>query len=294
MDAASWKDAGKYFKHKGHSIFYRIDGAGPALLLLHGFPTSSWDFDLVWGDLAARSLLVAPDFIGYGYSDKPHEYEYSILDQADLVEGLLAELRIAEVRILAHDYGVSVAQELLARFRDRKRDRKKGLELISVCFLNGGLFPESHKPRLIQKLLLSPLGRFVSLFLNEGSFSRAFSEIFGPQTRPKPEDLEQFWQLIQYNKGKEIYYKLIGYLPEREKYRERWVNAMMNSRIPLRLINGPEDPVSGLHMAETYKKLIQHPDVVLLPGIGHYPQVEDPASVVKAYFEFVDHKQEED
>jgi len=67
----------------------------------------------------------------------------------------------------------------------------------------------------------------------------------------------------------------------------------MNSRVPLRLINDPADPVSGAHMAELYKKLIQNPDVVLLPEIGHYPQVEDPAGVLKAYLEFIQQKEEE-
>jgi len=294
MDAAAWKEAGKFYSFRGHAIFYRLEGSGEPILLIHGFPTSSWDWAPIWSDLAAKYIVVAPDLIGYGYSEKPVEYNYSIMNQADLVEGLLAELRITKVRILAHDYGVSVAQELLARFQDRKREKKKtNLEIQSVCFLNGGLFPEAHRPRLIQTLLLSPIGRFVSMFINEAAFKASFSEIFGPDTKPKEEELKQFWDLARYNNGLQVYHKLIAYIPERQKNRERWVNAIMNSRVPLRLINGPADPVSGAHMAELYKKLIQNPDVVLLPEIGHYPQVEDPAGVLKSYLEFIQQKEEE-
>ena len=295
MNAAAWKEGGKYFRHNGHNIFYRLDGSGEAVIFLHGFPTSSWDWEKVWPALTSQFLCVAPDFIGYGYSDKPHEYNYSILDQADLAENLLRELRIEKAHIFAHDYGVSIAQEMLARSQDRKRERiKGGLEILSVCFLNGGIFPEAHRPRLIQQLLLSPVGRWVSLFINEGAFRASFSEIFGKGSQPAEEDLKQFWELIRLNKGHEIYYRLISYIPEREKNRERWVNAIMNSRVPLRLINGPEDPVSGKHMADQYKKLIQKPDVVLLPGIGHYPQYENPDAVIANFLEFVRRKEEEE
>ncbi len=295
MNAAEWKENGKVFRHRGHNIFYRLDGTGDPVVFLHGFPTSSWDWEKVWPDLTKEFLCIAPDFIGYGYSDKPHEYNYSILDQADLVENLLRELRVERAHVFAHDYGVSIAQEMLARFQDRKRDRiKGGLEIQSVCFLNGGIFPEAHRPRLVQNLLLSPIGRWVSMFINEGIFRASFCEVFGKGTQPSDEDLKQFWELIRLNKGHEIYYRLISYIPEREKNRERWVNAVMNSRVPLRLINGVDDPVSGRHMAELYKKLIQNPDVILLAGIGHYPQYEAPEAVLRYFLEFVRRKEEEE
>ncbi|MDG2450499.1 MAG: alpha/beta hydrolase, partial [Saprospiraceae bacterium] len=58
--------------------------------------------------------------------------------------------------------------------------------------------------------------------------------------------------------------------------RERWVNALINTEIPIRLVNGPMDPVSGAHMVERYKELVPNPDCVLLDNIGHYPNVEAP------------------
>jgi len=78
-------------------------------------------------------------------------------------------------------------------------------------------------------------------------------------------------------------HELIGYMAERRRHRERWVGALQATSVPLRLINGPEDPVSGAHMVERYRELVPAPDVVLLPGIGHYPQVEDPAGVADAF-----------
>ena len=56
----------------------------------------------------------------------------------------------------------------------------------------------------------------------------------------------------------------------------------------MRVIDGEADPISGGHMVERYRQLIPNPDTVVLPGIGHYPQIEAPAQVLKHYLEFRD------
>ena len=63
---------------------------------------------------------------------------------------------------------------------------------------------------------------------------------------------------------------------------------MQRGEVPLRVIDGEVDPISGAHMVERYRKLIPNPDTVLLPGIGHYPQNEAPGLVLKQYLEFRD------
>jgi pimeloyl-ACP methyl ester carboxylesterase len=281
-----WKSAGRIFRHLGQEIFYRDDGCGPVLLCIHGFPTASYDWHAVWRGLTERFRLIAPDMIGFGFSSKPRYYGYSIADQATIHENLLAQLGVKSCHVLAHDYGDSVAQELLARFEERRRTGADGLELRSLALLNGGLFPETHRARLIQKLLLTPFGPVLSRLSSSRSFARSFSAVFGPNTRPSPEALEEFWALVSYNDGHRIAHELILYIEERRKNRGRWVGALQRTSVPLRLINGPEDPVSGKHMAERYRELIPNPDIVLLPNIGHYPQVEDPAGVLTALRSF--------
>lgn len=81
-------------------------------------------------------------------------------------------------------------------------------------------------------------------------------------------------------------HKLISYIPERRVQRNRWVAAMQRGEIPLRVIDGEVDPISGAHMVQRYCELIADADTVLLPGIGHYPQTEAPVQVLKHYLEF--------
>src|SRR5215211_7303684 len=69
-------------------IFCRATGSGPWLTLLHGFPTSSWDWARVAPALERRFRVLAADFLGFGDSEKPTRHAYSIFEQADLVEAL--------------------------------------------------------------------------------------------------------------------------------------------------------------------------------------------------------------
>ncbi|MCB0583609.1 MAG: alpha/beta hydrolase [Phaeodactylibacter sp.] len=283
-----WRRAGKAFNWNGHRIFYRESGRGEALLLLHGFPTASWDWHKLWPALEERFHVVAPDFPGFGFSDKPRGYDYAISRQADMVEELIGCLGIQGFHILAHDYGDTVGQELLARHNGREGGFGAGLSVRSLCLLNGGLFPEAHAPRLVQHLMASPIGRLLTPFLSKRTLTRNFNAIFGPETPPTQEEIGEFWSLISYNQGKAVMHRLIRYMAERRLNRERWVGALQQADIPLRLIDGAADPISGRHLAEHYRHLIPDPDVVLLESIGHYPQTEAPEQVLRHFLEFTE------
>lgn len=283
MTIQEWKEKGTFFQYKTHSIFYRDEGKGDPLLLIHGFPTASWDWWKIWPTLTQHYRVIALDMIGFGFSDKPSAYQYSILDQANIHEVLLKQLDIDVCHILAHDYGDTVAQELLARFNDKAL----GFDITSVCLLNGGLFPETHKPKLIQKLLISPVGFIFGALTSKKRLKANFDAIFGKDTPPSDQEIDEFWSLIIHNKGKSVMHKLIRYMAERRQHRSRWVGALQQSSIPLKLINGGSDPISGIHMAHRYRELVPNPDVAALPEIGHYPQTEAPELVLKNYLSFV-------
>jgi pimeloyl-ACP methyl ester carboxylesterase len=270
----AWRDAGTFVELRGYRMFYRREGRGPVLLLVHGYPTSSWDWARIWPELVARYDVIALDMLGFGESAKPRDHHYSILEQADLQLALLGVLGVGRCHLLAHDYGVTVAQELLAR----------AAPIDSVALLNGGLFPETHRPRLIQRILASRLGPFVASLTNERAFARSFAPLF--VTPPTRDELHAFWTLASKNGGARALAGLIGYMAERRANRARWVGALLQATLPLVVINGSRDPVSGAHMVRRLLELRPHTDVVRLPDVGHYPQVEAPAAVLAAYLSF--------
>lgn len=226
--------------------------------------------------------MLTLDLIGFGLSAKPTKYAYSIFDQADLCEACLRGEGVASYHVLAHDYGDTVAQELLAR---RGEPGERPL-LLSVGFLNGGLFPETHRPALIQRLLLSPLGPLVAKLTSRDKFAANMRRIFGPASQPDDALLDGFWTLITTNDGRAVMHRLIRYMSERREHRQRWVGALQAGAVPLKLIDGAADPVSGAHMVDRYLELVPTPDVTVLDGIGHYPQVEAPSEVLSAYLAF--------
>jgi pimeloyl-ACP methyl ester carboxylesterase len=277
-----WRREGKTYRHRGHEIFYRDQGTGPVLLAIHGFPSASWDWHPMWSALTARFRVIAPDMLGYGWSDKPRDYAYSVMDQAELHRGLLRELGVEQVHLFAHDVGVSVAAELLAR----QHLREDALVIDSVCFLNGGVFPETHRPLIIQRLLASPVGPLLARLTRKSDFERGFKRIFA--TAPTQDVLDELWTLLRYRDGRRVLPKLLGYMRERRVQRERWVMPIVQARIPVRLIDGTFDPVSGKSLVARFRELVPDADIVELAHAGHYPQLEDPDAVLRAFFAFQD------
>lgn len=289
---AQWRQQGELESINGQQIFTRTGGnkSAPALVLIHGYPSASWDWEGMWQALTQRYYVITLDMLGFGFSAKPKDARYLITEQADIFEYYLHKLNITDYHILAHDYGDTVAQELLARQREGSAKQR----IASVCLLNGGLFPETHKPVLIQKLLLSPLGPFVSKLITKRKFADNLRRIFGPNTPPTPEVVDSLWQLLNHNNGLAVMHKLIDYMPQRQQHRERWVEAIIESNVPVKLINGSKDPISGQHMAQRYRQLISNAsnandvNVTELTQLGHYPQLEDAEAVTTAYLQFRD------
>lgn len=286
MHPQQWLSSGQWFNCQSYQLFYADSDPNnrekPVLLLIHGFPTSSFDWQKVWPQLTEHFRCIAMDMLGFGYSEKPKDHHYSIHGQADLQEALLQHLGATAVHLMAHDYGDTVAQELLAR------DNPRRIKLFSsTCLLNGGLFPETHQARLIQKLLLSPIGPLVNRLINYRQFCRSFSALFGPDTQPTEGELQELWKIIQYNDGKYRFHKLINYMRERREYRQRWLDALNQYPGPLQLINGSYDPVSGIHMVTRFRELIARPaGIVELAKVGHYPQWEAPDLIASTYLDF--------
>lgn len=276
-----WQENGNYFYFDRHRIFYHYseNKNKSTLFLIHGFPTSSWDYNHIWPTLAKQFNLFTLDMIGYGLSDKPSDFQYTIKIQADIIERLLSKYSIAEYHILSHDYGDSVAQELLARDLDNKNKRVQ-----SLVMLNGGVIPESQRPVLLQKLLLGPLGFVIARLTTYSRFKKNFDNICA--VKLPEEEIKTYWELIRLQQGMHRIPDIIQYIKERKNNRDRWVGALQKAFCPIRFINGLRDPVSGQYMVDSYKNLVDGADVVSLEQIGHYPQVESPELVLEAAQEF--------
>lgn len=261
-----------------HTVFVRRVGEGAPMTLLHGFPSSSHDWALVAPALAAGHALLLPDFLGFGASDKPSDHVYSIHEQADLVEALWAAEGITGTRLVAHDYGVSVAQELLAR----RADGMLGVDLVSVDFLNGGLYPDIHRPEPVQTALLDPVqGPQISEIIDEELIDGALGPTFAPGTGAA-DHAPAIWRSLERYDGQRNAHLLIRYITDRQQHEERWTSVLERTDVPLRFVWGMLDPISGAHMAERIRERLPDAPLVALEDVAHWPPLEAPDRVADA------------
>ena len=201
-----WRENGQFVTIDGQQIFYRSEGEGPVLLFIHGYPTASFDWVKVWPALSSQYRCVTLDMLGFGFSSKAPK-KYLIKEQASVINTLLKHLQISRAHILSHDYGDTVAQELLAQHNENTLS----FTIESLHLLNGGLFPETHLALPIQKLLLSPLGGLLIRFLNKNAISKSMNTIFGPNTPPTAQEIDDFWSLISENNGNRYMHLSVSY-----------------------------------------------------------------------------------
>ncbi len=261
-----------------HIFVRRWRNAARHMTLLHGFPSSSHDWSKVAPALAERLELLALDFLGFGASDKPRDYAYTLGEQADLVEGVWETEGVTATTVVAHDYAVSVTQELLAR----RAAGTLSTEIERVHFLNGGLYPDVHRPQPIQSALLDPeRGPQISVNLNEELFVAGLAPTFAPDY-DSTADAVQVWHSSRRDDGYKNLHLLISYMTDRERNEARWVGALERTDVPLAFVWGMLDPISGAPMAARIRERLPQAPFTALLDVGHWPALEAPARVAAA------------
>jgi pimeloyl-ACP methyl ester carboxylesterase len=290
---AAWRERGMDAEFQGRRIhLFERDGSGPLLLFLHGFPSSSYDWRLLL-DLETGHPALAPDFLGFGLSEKPRDHDYTLHWQADLVEELVrrhhetgrSSPSAAErprtngpVFLVAHDMGTSVATELMARDLEGSLD----MELAGALLLNGSMIQGAASPTLGQRILRSAVGPLFSRLSSERFFRQQFGSIFSPDHPLSDEEAEDQWALICAGGGRTLNHKTIRYMEERFRHAERWHGALKNWPKPLALAWGMLDPVATEAVLDAVLELRPAADPTRFEDLGHYPQIEDPERVAGA------------
>jgi pimeloyl-ACP methyl ester carboxylesterase len=274
-----WRDRGRTVQALGMNVFLvhaNPDAQATPMLLLHGFPTSSFDFHAVIDELARDRPVVAIDYPGAGFSDKPPGYSYSLVEQADVVEVVCKGLGIQRAHVFAHDIGTSVATELLAR----RQAGLCGFDIASVTLMNGSVYRDMAQLTPAQKLLRLPaVGPVFARLARFGTFRLQMRRIFGRPDAVTDEELRDAWTLLTLDEGHLRLPKMIGYVDERVRYRRRWIGALETLDVPCLILWGTRDPVAVLAIAEKLERETPRARFVRLEGLGHYPQLEAPARV---------------
>jgi pimeloyl-ACP methyl ester carboxylesterase len=275
---AAWRERGWEAEFRGRRIHvFERGGRGPLLVLLHGFPSSSYDWRLLLEEETEHAAL-APDFLGFGLSEKPRDHEYTLHWQADLVEDLVGRHGAGKVFVVAHDMGTSVATELMAR----DLDGALGMEITGALLLNGSMIQGAASPTLGQRILRGPLGPVFSRLSSERFFRQQFGSIFSPGHPLTGEEAEDQWALISAGGGRTLNHKTIRYMEERFRHADRWHGALRSWPKPLSIAWGMLDPVATERVLDAVLALRPAAPLTRFEDLGHYPQIEDPGRVAEA------------
>ncbi len=276
--AQEWLESGTHIEIEKRSIFVTDRGEGIPILLIHGHPSSCLDWKGVCDRLESQARLVAFDMVGWGLSDKPASFSYSLMQQADVVDALMKTLGIKEAHVVSHDLGTSLHTELLAR----DLERELSFKVLSSQFFNGSILqwlsnePGTMNRAQSNKTLFQAMEEFVQVT------PEAFVEGFKMATlgNLSVEDMQLRSELFFY---KDQHLRLAaqsGYMRERYVHRDRWVGAMQKSN-PVRIAWAKDDPVAVVAIGRELEKQCPNATYVEWGGIGHFPNAEDPDFVAE-------------
>ena len=282
MTANDWKSKGEFITVNDRKLFvidtssfFSSDNKIPTetMVILHGYPTSSYDYYKVLPELSKHYRVIIHDHLGFGFSDKPLDYSYSLLDQADLALQLWQLLGVKKVHLLAHDYGTSVATEIIAR----NNNHELTIEIEKLTLCNGSMHIELSQLRTIQKLLKNKwLGKYVAKLTTYAIFSKNLRNVYFDKTKVSNNELKDMWMQLEYNEGRKVIHKLSQYINERYTYWNRWIGALKETNLQTNIVWAKNDPVAVPAIARLIATEISNNKLFWIENTGHFPMLENP------------------
>ena len=284
--ARDWYQGGDYFEWTSTTadnndakvnVFYRTwgDESNPKLVLIHGFPNSSFDYYKMIPFLEDEYHIAALDFPGSGFSDKPLDgYNYMLAENAEIVDHFVREVvGFEDFALFTHDRGVSIGLAFLGNYLDNPNP---GYNINYHFLSNSGMF-----------LPLANLVPFQLALLDADAGERMI-EARAAQTRRtegEPESLA-YSDIFAFNQGNISLLYVGRYLLERQVNEVRWLENLPRSPIPVAYLWGLTDGVNPIripnHVWDTYLNEREvESSFWVLPTAGHYPQRDNPEEVDK-------------
>lgn len=237
----------------GGELAYVDQGEGPAVLLLHGFPTSSHLWRREVPLLSTRMRVIAPDLLGFGRSDKPLGVDLSMVAQCRYMEELLGQLGVEELAVVGHDLGGAVAQMLTLRGNVRTL-----VLLDSAAFdawpIDGVKMLQSATPEQEAAGFVEDVVR-LTFDLGVAHRDRLDELDLSAYLEPWTADPAAFFRAARAIDG--------AGLAGRE-------SELAAASVPTLLIWGEEDPFLPAALAERLGEVLPESTVALLPGCSHF------------------------
>jgi len=292
--ADQWRDRGGYFSWRpagadasSVEIFHVEigDPEAPVLLLIHGWPTSSFDWSAVASRLSPSFRVCALDFPGYGFSDKPQGWGYSLARDEELIEFYLAEVIGAHTGVIvAHDRGDSVALLHAARCAQGR----SAMRLEHLVLSNGNIFlPLSNLTSAQRQMLDERSWPQIAAVLSAPGLAAALgASTFTPPRVAGDPEVEALSAIFGHDDGVKVLHETIQYLSERARDEQVWLAGLSQAQFPATMVWGLRDAVAPPRVASYVwnEYLMRKPGgnrLYFIPDANHYLQVDRPDAFVQ-------------
>lgn len=284
--ARQWYEGGDYFEWTSTTVnnnnarvdvFYRTFGnpENPQLLLVHGFPNSSFDYVSLVPLLEDDFHIAVLDFPGSGFSDKPLDgFSYMLEDNARLLDYFIREvIQFQDFALYTHDRGVSIGLAFLGHYLD---ESDPGYRVNYHFLSNSGMFLPLANLLPFQLGLLDP--------------SREEEIIAARKARPRLTEGDPiqvgYGDIFKFNDGDSALLQVGKYLLERGENETRWLENLPRSPVPVAYLWGLVDVVNPIRIPNyVWLNYLNDRDAEssfwILPTAGHYPQLDNPEQVAK-------------
>jgi len=260
--AADWQAAGGYFdwvsplpENHGRSVrIFHVcagDPGKPTIVMVHGFPTSSFDFRPMFDLLKADFHVCALDFPGFGVSDKPQDrFVYSLSQDAQLIWDYVTKvLAVKKFILFSHDRGDSVALRFLQLYQAAAT---KPFEITHQFLTNANMYLPLANLTKFQTTMLDPVHSVVAVRrTTPGQLAAGLGETqYTPPLAANDPEVEALRDNFAYQDGVKVIPATIQYLNERKKFEDGFLASLRASDVPVTLIWGMHDMVSPVRVAD--------------------------------------------
>ena len=282
----SWASKGQYAEIYKNKVFYIPNRSEkPVIAFLHGYPSASFDYYKALPIIEKKFSYIIHDHLGFGLSDKPLDYSYSLIEQAEVAMALWQQLGLKDIHLVAHDYGTSVANEILVR----KLRGHEPVKIKSITLCNGSMHVELAQMKVIQKLLKHPFwGKYVAAMSTESLFQKSMQDIWFDKSLFDKAEITTLYTMLMSNGGRKTFHKVSQYNNERVKYWHRWIGSLPEIDIPTHILWAQQDPIAVKAIAELLHTEMPHSVYTKIENCGHYPMLEQPEIWANKVMEFIE------
>ncbi len=258
--------ASKYLQLSQGRLHYLDEGAGPAVVLVHGNPTWSYYYRNLVKTLSSRFRVIVPDHLGCGLSDKPLDFDYTLENHIDNLLLLLNHLEIERTSMVVHDWGGPVGLGAAA---------DEGVELEKLVILNTAAFRSTRIPFRIRICRWPLIGKFLVQGLNGFAGAAVFMAVEKKMAKEVAKGYLSPYDSWNHRLAVYEFVKDIPMNPAHRSYStlvqiEKSLENLKNRRVPAAIFWGGKDFCFNDYFYEQWKDRMPEAEFHYFKDWGHY------------------------